>query len=107
MTSYRTGEVAGYERDGSGTQPPPERHEDESPVTEQFGRGVDELPSVALTTRFLALCQQCGSEQLAVRIVAAGRSVGVPRLPQSSDWTAWNADEMRSAVDHLQRKLGR
>ena len=34
----------------------------------------DERPSVALTARFLALCQQYGSEQLAVSIVAAGRS---------------------------------
>ena len=65
-----------------------------------------ELPSVALTTKFLELCQQCGSEQLAVRIVAAGRSTGLPGLPQGNDWTAWNADEMRAAVEHLQHKLG-
>ena len=108
MTSYRTGEVAGYQRDGAGmgTEPPPERHEDEPPVTAQPSSGVGELPSVALTMRFLALCQQCGSEQLAVRIVAAGRSTGVSRLPQSNDWTAWNANEMRSALEYLQRKLG-
>ena len=66
---------------------------------------VNELPSVALTTRFLALCQQYGSEQLAVRIVAAGRSTGVPELPPNNDWTAWNAAQMRAAVEHLRRKL--
>ena len=40
-------------------------------------------------------------------IVAAGRSAGVPGLPESNDWTAWNADEMRGAVEHLQQKLSR
>ena len=30
---------------------------------------------------------------------------GVPGLPDD-DWTAWNADEMRAAVEHLQRKRG-
>ena len=59
------------------------------------------------TTKFLELCRQCGSEQLAVRIVAAGRSTGAPGLPQGNDWTAWNADEMRAALEHLQHKLGR
>ncbi len=68
--------------------------------------GVNELPSVALTTTSLALCQQHGSEQLAVSIVAAGRSTGLPGMPQSNDWMAWNADEMRAAVRHLRRKLG-
>ena len=68
--------------------------------------GVNELPSVALTTKFLALCEQYGSERLAVRIVAAGRSAGVPGLPDNDDWTAWHADEMRAAVEHLQRKRG-
>ena len=68
---------------------------------------ANELPSVALTTKFLALCQRHGSEQLAVSIVAAGRSTGLPRLPLSNDWTTWNAHEMRAAVEHLQHKLGR
>ena len=68
--------------------------------------GVNELPSVTLTTKFLVLCQQYGSERLAVRIVAAGRSAGMSGLPQSDDWTAWNADEMRAAVEHLQHKCG-
>ena len=78
-----------------------------NPGGERHTSGVNELPSDALTTKFLALCQQHGSERLAVSIVAAGRSAGVPRLPQSNEWKAWNADEMRAAAEHLQRKLGR
>ena len=42
---------------------------------------MSELPSVALTRRFLASCQDYGSERLAVRVVAVGRSTGVQRLP--------------------------
>ena len=109
MTSYRTGRVVAYERADGGvrTEPRPRRQEDEPSSGEQLDPGVNELPSVALTTKFLKLCQQYGSEQLAVRIVAAGRSTGVPGLPHSNDWTAWDAEQMRAAVEHLQRKLGR
>ena len=53
--------------------------------------GAGELPSVSLTMKFLALCRQYGAERLAVRIVAAGRSTGVAGLPESDDWTAWDA----------------
>ena len=67
---------------------------------------MNELPSVALTTRFLALCERYGSQRLAVQVVAAGRSSGVPALPHDDDWTAWNAREMRAAVEYLQRKHG-
>ena len=67
--------------DGIRTTPPQERHE-------------DDLPSVALTTKFLALCRQYGSEHLAVGIVGAGRGTGVPGLPRSNHWTAWNADRI-------------
>ncbi len=80
--------------------------EGEPSGSEQLPSGVNELPSVALTTTFLALCQQCGSEQLAVSTVSAGRSTGLPGLPHSKDWTAWNADEMQEAVQYLRRKLG-
>ncbi len=66
-----------------------------------------ELPSVALTQRFLAQCDHQGSQRLAVRLVAVGRSTGVSGLPQSDDWTAWDADEMRAAVDYLERKHNR
>ena len=67
---------------------------------------MNELPSVAPTTKFLALCQQYGSERLAVRIVISGRNTGVSGLPENDDWTAWNADEMQAAVERLQRKRG-
>ena len=73
---------------------------------ERLRSSVNELPSVALTTKFLSLCQQYGAEPLTVKIVAAGRSAGVPGLPESDDWTKWNADEMRAAVEYLQRKRG-
>ena len=106
LTSYRTGRIVRYDGADDSLRPRHERREDELPGREQFPSDANELPSVALTTRFLVLCRQYGSEQLAVSIVAAGRSTGVPGLPQSNDWTAWNASEMRAAVEHLQRKLG-
>ncbi len=37
-------------------------------------------------------------------MVAGGRSAGVSGLPTSDDWTAWDADEMRAAVDYLERQ---
>ena len=99
----------GYEKAGDRiwTAPRAEHHKDEVVAREQLASDVNELPSVALTTRFLALCRQYGSEQLAVRIVAARRSTGVPGLPSKNDWTAWNAEQMRTAVEHLRRKLGK
>lgn len=39
----------------------------------------------------------------ALRGVAVGRSTGVPGLPASDDWTAWDAAEMRAAVDYLEQ----
>jgi len=50
---------------------------------------MNALPSLTLTQRFLALCQELGSQRLAVRMVAVGRSTGVSGLPASDDWTAW------------------
>ena len=76
------------------------------PARERLCSGVNELPSVALTTKFLKLCQQYGPARRSVKIVAADRAAGVPGLPKSNDWTAWNADEMRAAVERLQRKRG-
>ena len=35
-----------------------------------------------------------------------GRSTEVAALPQGNDWTRWNTDETRAAVEHPQRKLG-
>lgn len=76
------------------------------PASERGPSGVNELPSVALTTKFLALCQEYGSERLAVQIVAAGRSAGAAGMPKNNAWTDWIADEMRASVEHLQRKRG-
>ena len=64
---------------------------------------MNELPSVALTTRFLALCEHHGSQQLVVRLVAVGRSSGVPGLPAGNDWTAWDREEMRAAIEYLEQ----
>ena len=50
---------------------------------------MHELPSVALTQQFLRLCEQYGSQRLAIRIVAVGRATGVAGLPTSDDWTTW------------------
>ena len=68
---------------------------------------MNPLPSVALTRRFLALCEHCGSQRLAVRLVAGERSAEVSGLPASDDWTAWDTDEMRAAVDYLERIVER
>ena len=106
MTSYRTGQVISYKTadNPAGTAPGTPRQDYPIEGEDEHRSGVHELPSVALTTRFLALCQEYGAERLAVSIVAAGRSTGVPGLPHSDDWTAWDADEMRAAVDYLERK---
>ncbi len=67
---------------------------------------MNELPSVALTRRFLVLCEQYGSERLAVQVVAVGRSTGVEGLAAGDDWHTWDAGEMQAAVDYLRRKRG-
>lgn len=64
---------------------------------------MNALPSVALTQRFLTLCQAYGSQRLVVRMVAVGRSTGVSGLPESDDWTAWDNEEMRAAVEYIER----
>ena len=67
-------------------------------------RPVNELPSVALTRRFLALCQDYGSRQLAGRMVAFGRGTGAAGLPASNNWLTWDADEMRAVVEYLEQR---
>ncbi len=62
----------------------------------------DELPSVELTTKFLALCDLFGSERATVGAIALGRRSGVPGLPERADWASWNAGEMRAAVEYLE-----
>ena len=68
---------------------------------------MNEVPSVALTQRFLALCEKHGSERLAVRLIAVGRSTGMPELPAGDDWTAWDAEQLRTAVDFLEEMARR
>ena len=67
------------------------------------GSVMNELPSVSLTRRFLAECEHHGSPRLAVRLIAVGRNAGIPGLPASDDWTAWDAEQMRAAVDYLEQ----
>ena len=52
--------------------------------------------------RFLALCDPYGSEEAAVAAIAGGRRslAGVTR--PADDRPAWNAAEMRAAVEYLQ-----
>lgn len=61
----------------------------------------DGLPSVEMTMRFLALCEQYGSHEAAVEAIAAGRQAGVPGLPDRN-WPEWNAAAMRAAVEYLE-----
>ena len=62
---------------------------------------MSDLPSVALTQRFLFLCEHHGSQRLVVKLVAVGRGTGVAGLPESDDWTTWDAGQMRPAVEYL------
>ena len=63
---------------------------------------VNEPPSVALTQRFLSLCEHHGSQHLVVKLVAVGRGTGVAGLSESDDWTTWDAGQMRAAVEYLE-----
>ena len=67
---------------------------------------MNELPSVALTQRFRRLCEEYGSQHLVIKVVAVGRDTGVAGLPESDDWTTWDADQMRTAVEYLRHKRG-
>lgn len=114
MTSYRTGQIIRYEPAGdtAGTPLEPQTYAQAAGGrpgrTPAVGghelRQPEEVPSVSLTIRFLAVCRACGDERLAVRMVAAGRTTGELGLPQSDDWKSWNAKQMRAAIDYLERK---
>ena len=65
----------------------------------------DALPSVGMTIRFLALCEEYGSQGNAVAAIAEGLRAGVPGLPPGSDWGAWNAGQLRAAVKYLQERI--
>lgn len=82
----------------------PDNRPDDAPDTSSM---TNELPSVAMTARFLALCDRYGAQRLAIHIVASGRSAGVPGLPQHNEWAEWNAGEMRAAVEYLERQCAR
>lgn len=84
----------------------PANKADNAPDAPDDSSITNTLPSVAMTARFLALCDAYGSQQLAVHIVAAGRTSGVAGLPATNDWPGWNASEMRAAVEHLEHKRG-
>ena len=62
---------------------------------------VNELPSVALTQRDPVLCEHQGSQDLVVKLVAVGRGTGVPGLPETDDWTTWDAGQIAAAVEYL------
>ena len=114
MTSYRTGQIIRYEPAGDtpGTPLEPQTYAQTvggppgrtPPAGGHEGWQAEAVPSVSLTMRFLAVCRECGDERLAVRMVAAGRSMGESGLPQSDDWKSWNTKEMRAAIDYLERK---
>ena len=72
----------------------------DAPLTAILGRTDDQIPGPVPGVA------EYGAARLAVSIVAAGQSTGVPGLPQSDDWTAWDAGQMRAAVDYLERKRG-
>ena len=56
--------------------------------------------------RFLVLCDHYSSQHRAVKLVASGRNTGVPGLPETDDWKAWDADQMQAATEHLEHKRG-
>ena len=68
---------------------------------------MNELASVALTTRFPVLCEPHRSFRVAVRLVALARGTGRSGLPAKDDWTTWDPVQMRAAVDGLERMRNR
>ena len=63
MTSYWTGQVVRYESgDDDETAPLAEHRDDATPAGKRLASGVHEVPSVALTTKFVALCQEYGAD---------------------------------------------
>ena len=77
------------------------------PASKRGSSGVNERPSVTLTTKFLARCQDYGSERLAVQIVAAGRSAGAAGLPErETTGRTGTPTRCEAAVAQLPRKRG-
>lgn len=48
------------------------------------------------------MCEAHGSQHVVVRLVILGHR-RVPGLSGVDDWTKWDADQMRTAVDYLER----
>ena len=46
------------------------------------------------------------ADESETRLVASGRNTGVPGLPETDDWKAWDADQMQAATEHLEHKRG-
>ena len=61
---------------------------------------VDELPSVALTRGSCPRASTTTRNIWWVKLVGVGRGTGVPGLPESDDWTTWDAGQMRAAVEY-------
>ena len=61
------------------------------------------LPSVETTMTFLPLCDQYGSHEAAVEVVAKGWRAVVSGLPGRDVWPGWNGAEMRATVKYLQQ----
>ena len=57
---------------------------------------------MALTHRFLALCEHHGSQHLVVKLVAVGRGTVFRGFPRATTWTTWDAGQMRAAVEYLE-----
>lgn len=66
---------------------------------------MNELPSVVDMQRYLLMCKRHGSESLALRLIAIGRKNGIGGLPENDDWRAWDAEQVRKAVDFLEQML--
>ena len=55
---------------------------------------------------FLPLCDQYGSHEAAVEVVAKSWRAVVSGLPGRDVWPGWNGPEMRVKVKYLQQAAG-
>ena len=58
---------------------------------------MNEPPSVAVTQRFLSLCEYHGSQHLVVKLVAVGCRAGVAGYLRATTGRPWDAGRMRAA----------
>ena len=52
---------------------------------------------------FLKLCDDIGSQRVALDLIDAGRKTEATGLPADNDWPEWTASGMNSAVAYLKR----